>query len=431
MEPGPTPDRNLDCGAMEATTERLEPRRVPEVATDVPGAFAGPAPERAVGLVGSRMARVAAAGRRLRWTTLVYLSSRVLLLLLAVVDSALQHRSLSSELTNWDGFWYLKLASNGYPTHVSHLQTTLGFFPLYPMVMWLVAHVLFCPLAVAGLLVSGLGGLVATVLVQRLCTRWWGEQSGRRAVVLFCLFPGSVVFSMVYSEGLLIPLVAGCVLALEQRRWLLAGILAAVATAVGPDALAIVPACAVSSLLELRKRGLGDRDARKSVVAPLLAPIGIAAVGVFLWIWAGSPFATFDAQRYGWGERTDPFALVRQARTLAGEVSLHHFDYHNVNLNLVAGLLGAVVLLIGLVLLLQAPRLVSVEGLVWTLGVAFLTVTSEYTPPNPRLLITAFPAVLVIAHRVKGRRFTWLVGASAVLLVLTSAITYVGIALRP
>jgi hypothetical protein len=36
-----------------------------------------------------------------------------------------------------------------------------------------------------------------------------------------------------------------------------------------------------------------------------------------------------------------------------------------------------------------------------------------------------------LAYRVRGRRFTWLVAASTVLLVVLSAITYVGIALRP
>ena len=49
--------------------------------------------------------------------------------------------------------------------------------------------------------------------------------------MIFCLFPGSIVFSMVYAEGLLIPLAAGCILALQRRRWVMAGALAGLATA--------------------------------------------------------------------------------------------------------------------------------------------------------------------------------------------------------
>ena len=76
----------------------------------------------------------------------------------------------------------------------------------------------------SGVIISGAGGLVTAVLVQRLAKGWWGEAAGRRAVAIFCLFPGSVVFSMAYAEGLMLPLVAACILALQKRRWLLAGI---------------------------------------------------------------------------------------------------------------------------------------------------------------------------------------------------------------
>jgi hypothetical protein len=355
----------------------------------------------------------------------------VLLLAVAVVDLPLFHRSLTSELGNWDGFWYIKLATQGYPTHIPHVYSTLGFFPLYSMVIWLVAHVLFCSYVIAGVVISGVGGFVATVLVQRLCTNWWGESNGRRAVLFFCLFPGSVVFSMVYSECLLIPLAAGCLLALEHRRWLLAGVLAGFTTAIGPDAVAIVPACAVASLLELRRRGWLDREARRSLVAPALAPVGLCLFGAFLWIWDGTPFACFEAQRYAWGERTDALALVHQAMTLADEIALPRFDYHAINLNYISGLLGAVVLVVGVVLLLRSAHRPPAVAVTWALCIGFLALTSENTPPNPRLLVTAFPAVLVIVCDLKDRGFKRVIAVSTVLLVIMSAITYVGFALRP
>jgi hypothetical protein len=250
--------------------------------------------------------------------------------------------------------------------------------------------------------------------------------------VLFCLFPGSIVFSMVYSEGVLIPLAAGCLLALESKRWLLAGVLAAFATAIGPDALAIVVACAVASFIELRRRGWRDPTARRSLIAPLLSPLGIVGFGLFLWRWTGSPFASFIAQHDGWGERTDAFALIRQAQTIAHELSATPFSLHNLNLNYVAGLLGALVLLAGLILLLLGrPRRIPAAAVGWTLGIAFLAVTSEYTPPNPRLLITAFPAVLVLAAVLRRRGFRICVVVNTLLLLYMSAVTFVGIALRP
>jgi Gpi18-like mannosyltransferase len=249
-------------------------------------------------------------------------------------------------------------------------------------------------------------------------------------VLLFCFFPGSVVFSMVYSEGVLIPLVAGCLLALERRRWLLAGILAAFATAVGPTAVAIIPACGVAALLELHRRGWRDLRALRALIAPVLAPLGIIAFGAFLWVWTGDPFASYYAQHHEWSEKFNPLAIVTLIIRLVTE---SHFSglFLHINLNFVSGLLGAVFLLIATALLVKTRPRISAAAFVWTFAVGFLAVTSENVPPNPRMLITAFPAVLVVAYRLKGKAFYWLMAGSVVLLLAMSSITYVGTALRP
>ncbi|MGH2884197.1 MAG: hypothetical protein ACRDPA_16145, partial [Solirubrobacteraceae bacterium] len=341
--------------------------------------------------------------------------------------------SLSSEIGRWDGTWYTQLASSGYPRHPTHMPSTLGFFPLYPLAIWLVVHAPGPPdsVVLAGVLVSLVGGLIATVLVERLATGWWGEQGGRRATLMFCFFPGSIVFSMYYAEGLLIPLAAGCILALQKRRWVLAGVLAGFATAIQPDALALVVACGVAAVRELRRDGWRDRRAARSLLAPVLSVSGIGAFAIFLWIWTGTPFATLQAQHYAWGQKVDPFALSFQWRFLTGE--LHHFTFAHPSLNVspISGLLGAVVLLVGVVLLFKRPARVSAEAMAFTLTIGLLAVVSETLSPNPRILITAFPAVLVFAYYCRRGRYVWLMGTTGVLLVVMSALTYGGHALTP
>lgn len=362
---------------------------------------------------------------------LVYLATRALLLGVAIADATLEHHSLSSAIGHWDGVWYSRLALHGYPTHPVHHPSTLGFFPVFPALMWLLAYLGIGSLVLAGALISGIGGLVATLLVQRLATGWWGEQSGRRAAILFCLFPGSVVFSMVYSEGLVIPLAAGCILALERRRWVLAGILAATATATSANALALVLVCAVSAAVALHARGLHDGEARRSLIAPLLSLTGIAAFGAFLWSWTGTPFATLEAQRHGWHERLDPLALVHQGELFANQVGALNVSHPTLDLSPLAALLGTVVLVAGLVLLVRRPRVVSVEAIVWTAAVGALALLSEHVGPNARMLMTAFPAVVVFAHRTGGRAYGWLLGTCGVLLVVMSALTFTGHSLTP
>lgn len=376
-------------------------------------------------------AKARSVARSLAYPAAIYGSSRVLLLLVAIVGGALQHASLSSELSNWDGVWYIRLAVRGYPTHVLHYQTTLGFFPGFSMTMWALARVLAGSLLAAGLVVSGVGGFIATVIVQRLASRWWGDKTARKAVLAFCIFPGSVVFSMVYSEGMLIPLAAGCLLALEKRRYLMAGFLAAAATTIGPDAIAIVPACLVGAIIEIRRSGWKDPYSRRSMLSVVMAPIGIACVGAFFWVWTGTPLASYDAQHFGWHEGTSLLALYHQGQILAREFSQRHFTYHDINLNYVVALGGAAFLIVALILLARERHNVSAVAITWTLGISFLAITSAHTPPNPRLLITAFPVVIVLAKSLGRKTFAWLSGLSVTLLVAMSAVTYVGIALRP
>jgi hypothetical protein len=370
-----------------------------------------------------------------RFAIAVYLATRVLLLVVAFVNGTLRHHAFTHELAQWDGLWYRALADHGYPDHVVHAQSTLGFFPLYPLVIWLVAHAVVVPIAhaeilsatIAGVIVSGLGGLVATVLVGRLAQSWWGERAARRAVLLFCLFPGSVVFSMVYAEGIMIPLAVGCILALQRRRWVLAGVLAGLATATEPQALALVVVCAVSAALALRR----NRTAFRPLLAPALSLVGAGSFAAFLWLWTGSPMASLIAQRDGWNERTDVLALAHLAEQLADQMSLRHFNHPTINLNLVVGFAGAIILIGLLALVARNRREMSVEAIVWTLGISWLGMTSEYVPPMPRLLIIAFPAVIVLARYMRGRPFVALLCANGVLLAGLSALTFVGTTLRP
>lgn len=384
--------------------------------------------------------RVSTAARQeLLWIAVMYLAARGLLLLVAYLNGTFGHHNFLHELANWDGLWYRELTNKGYPSHVSYAQTTLGFFPLFPLTMWPLEHVLMLVVnhnliwcaTVAGALISAAGGLVATVLVHRLAEGWWGRDTARRATILFVVFPGSVVFSMVYSEGLMLPLAAGCIYALERRRWVTAGVLAGFGTAVQPVGLVLAPICLVSAVVELRRRGWRLRAARRSFLAPALSVTGMGAFALFLWAWTGSPFANYIAQHHGWSEKTDPLAIWNMTTRLAGEVSLTHFNEPTINLNLVVGLAGAVVLVMMLVLVYFCRREMSVQAVLWTAAISFLALTSEFVPPNPRLLITAFPALMAVARYASGTWFRMIVWANGVLLVFLSLLTFYGTTLRP
>jgi hypothetical protein len=167
------------------------------------------------------------------------------------------------------------------------------------------------------------------------------------------------------------------------------------------------------------------------IVAPVLSVSGIVAFGIFLWFWTGTPLASYQAQHHGWSEKTDPGALIHLKKKLFRQVSFTHLSQPKVDLNLVVGLVGALLLLVMLVLMFFQRRKIPIEAFVWTLGITFLTVTSEYVPPNPRMLLTNFPALMVVARYVKGRWWTALISLTFVLLIVLSVLTFRGFTLRP
>lgn len=382
---------------------------------------------------------VAGLDTRWRYPLVVFLLTRVLYVAIAVIDHYVRSGanglpySFGHEFSNWDGSWYVALATFGYSHHVDLTQyNTLGFLPLYPMLMWAIGHGLSVSPVLAGMLISTITGAVATVLIARLVSHWWGESSVRRAILFFCLFPGSIVFSMVYTEGLLLTLVAGCLLALEHRRWVVAGLLAGLSTAVGPVAMGLIPACAAMAFLEIRRHGWHDRQALKSLAAPVLAPLGAIGFAIFLWVWTGTPMASFRTQKVDWHETTTPLAIPRAVVTVVKQaLGVEGPPHENVDLNIVVGILGTVFLIWGLKHLWRLRSTVSVAALVWTGAIVLMTLTSNATPPNARMLICAFPVIVVIGATLRGRAYKRLLACSTLMLIVMSMITFVSTGLRP
>ncbi len=360
------------------------------------------------------------------WPVAVYAATRLLLLLVTVVLALAGHQPFTKEPFRFDARWYLLLAEHGYPAVPLHAKSTLGFFPLYPLVLRAAGWMFMLPVPLAALVTSLAGGLIAAVLVQRLATAWWGEQTARRATLLFCLFPGAVVFSMAYSECLTIPLALACLLALRSRRWIVAGLAAGLATAVEPVAVVLVVICLVAAVRELRAAGWRDRQALRSLAAPLLSPLGIAALAVFLWAWTGTPFAVYLAQHYGWHQQNQPLALagLPVARRILSDHA--HLLTHFLTWNILDGVVGAVFLACSIRQLVRYRHELTTGALLLPAGIAAVTIWSILTPPNARMLLIAFPAVMIWGRRLSGRTFVAFAAIEAVLLIFTSALTFSG-----
>src|SRR4249920_1182147 len=137
---------------------------------------------------------------------LAYCASRLLIAIAAaavlVAIPSMQGRAISSIYTVWDGAWYLHVAEHGYlpgpeiqppvipPGADTSFDGAVAYLPLYPtFVAGLDAVVPFSVETVA----VGLAlffGATAAVSFARLGAEMASAGEVRRAVTLFCFFPG-------------------------------------------------------------------------------------------------------------------------------------------------------------------------------------------------------------------------------------------------
>ena len=142
-------------------------------------------------------------------------------------------RPMLDVLTSWDGLWYMDIVRHGYPREVPpnvtyHVDAArAAFFPLFPMLGRAADIVLPGGDSFAVLTLNTVLGFIAVVLIALLAAKLYGERVGRTTATLVALFPGSFVLTFAYSEALMLVLAAAALLCLLDRRWLLAGVFAA------------------------------------------------------------------------------------------------------------------------------------------------------------------------------------------------------------
>ncbi len=344
----------------------------------------------------------------------IYAASRVFVLGLLSVVARVRHQALGHYLTRWDSHWYIQIARHGYAHaiprgHGNAAQVNLGFFPLLPTLIRVAHWCTNLSYPAAGEFVTFVAGALAAVGVWWMVHDVFDTTIATRATALVFFSPAAGVLSFVYTEGLIIALASFTMLALHRQRWVLAGVIAALATACDPVASAIVVPCAVAAYTAWRS----SRDAR-AWWAPVLAPAGIATFFVYLWLHTGSPLSWYLAQRAGW-----------QAGPMGTGVfyALYRVALNGVNdLNSLAKTLALVAAVV-MVVLWRRIR----PPLTWSAYAGAVLLFGALSPIvgiSPRLLLRGFPLFAVAAASVTRPRFLVLVTLSALAMgVLTVAST--------
>jgi hypothetical protein len=347
-----------------------------------------------------------AASQRVRDRLLVvalYLATRVVTVVgFAVARSRHPQGPWSATFGLLDGGYYLRIAAHGYPTVVPPRGGTIAFsaafFPVFPMLVRFGHAVTGLSLVWTAVVVSMVCGLAATLLLEQLLVATLDAGVARRTTILFAVFPGAVVFSLAYAEGLMMLFIVACLLALVRQRWLLAGVLGAAATGTRAIAIALVFAGGYAAWVAWR-----DHRDRRALLTPALISVGFLASVGYQWWLTDEPRAWFIVQDRGWNQQVDfgyrfvaPFvhpSQLLEPKPLART--------------------SAIVLVLAALWLLRRVRVPAL--LIWyTAGVAVQFLLSSTVGPRPRFLMTAFPLLIVPARYLRNWALVMTVVASLI-----------------
>lgn len=323
--------------------------------------------------------------------------------------------ALARAWARWDSGWYLSIAESGY-TYGAGSQGPVAFFPGYPLAIRVIGSLGIDPIS-SGFLVTLCCGIFACWLFVRWAATQTESKIAVHGAMLLVLYPFALyLYGALYSDALLLALIAGAFLCLEQDALIPATLLGAAATFTRPVAPAVVLGLLIRQLERRRQQGAAIRPAD---FLPLAAVAGVGFYMFFLWQRFGDPLAFLHVQAApGWDQPPgwQTWLKLTWFRILFPKVA-----------PLVAiRLIGHAAVALGALALVPATR----RYLGWgyavyvALAVGLPTISSKDFMGLGRYVLSAFPIFLTLAllMRDNPRLFRlWLLGSALALALLTLA----------
>nr|WP_223205554.1 mannosyltransferase family protein [Gordonia jinghuaiqii] len=354
--------------------------------------------------------------RRHRWCVdalLVFLVVRAIGILTLARFADLRDTTLGNSLTVWDGQWMLAIATYGYDAvpftltdarGLHTLDTAYAFFPGYPYLVGAIAKVPGVTPFGAAISINVVLGCVAAVGAARLgmvCARLMARRSpigpaperatGLFLVVLFAATPMSIVLNMAYTEALFCALATWALVGILERRWLLAGTMAAVCGLCRPTAAVVIGVVVVAAALFLwntRKSDAATAARVRAGVAIAISPLGYLTYLGVVWAHTGSPTGWFRIQTEGWDTGFDwgaaAFAFVNEMLAHSAEIAPVATSW----------IVLSTLVMLGVAAWSRLPWPVLLYG---ALLVAQIVLSSGLMMSRPRLLLPAFVLLIPLA----------------------------------
>lgn len=212
--------------------------------------------------------------------------------IIALNSYKLAHYSLEpanklSFLANWDGARYISIVLHGYSS-----SFVTGFFPLYPILIFIFHQIISSPL-MSALVVSWLfliGAIYYYLKIVKLYFNLNSNIEALKATLLFVLFPSGVYLIAAYSESAFALLALAAIYYAMQDRYINAGLMAMLAAVTRIDGVFIL--LLVALILFEQKQKI-----KNIVLTSFIGSLGLISYMVFLFFTRHNPLEFIKAQQ--------------------------------------------------------------------------------------------------------------------------------------
>ncbi|MBI4058811.1 glycosyltransferase family 39 protein [Candidatus Microgenomates bacterium] len=344
------------------------------------------------------------------------LQSRVFFLLLAFIASSsihLQEGYLGKQVdnlapywvwiwANFDGRHFLDIVTNGYQNF------NFAFFPLYPLLVYLLNIIFKIPSLYAGILISLVSFYLGLWVVYKIIRIDYPERLANFALILLSFFPLAFFYQAVYPDSLFLLLSTSSFYFARRGRWHLAGVFGGLTVLTRLSGLALLPALAVEwylqneALFKKKKFFISKKSMMKFLktgfIALSLTGLGIIIYMMYLQIFFGD-FLLFQKSMIAWHQQR----FIMPAQTIFRYIKiLIYVDKHLLVYWIAILELATTILYIALsIFVLKKVRLSY--GVFMLVLLALISFTGVLAG-TPRYILHLFPGFLGLALLIKDRK---------------------------
>lgn len=202
----------------------------------------------------------------------------------------------------WDGGHYFDIAKTGYLK-----DTDFAFFPLFPMLIKLLANFFSGNIILSGLIISNVAFLIFLLIFFNYVAKISTKKSALATITSFLVFPTTFYAVAFYSESLFLLFAASAFLFLKFGKHLHAAIFVAFASITRLVGLFLVISLIYNYAASIKFK---IRNINREIFHLTIAPFGFFTYSIYLWYKLDDPFRFLTIQNIWNRTVTDPISTV-------------------------------------------------------------------------------------------------------------------------